>query len=113
MEPAAADGQVVMAGMDVGWSDVGTWRALLDALVGGYHGAARVIPPGEVANLEAADFAVRRADDGLLRLESGPADLTSTYPIGLLPGARPHREVLATLVERVNQLHDVPAQVSA
>ena len=30
MEPAGAAGEVVMAGLDVGWSDIGTWPALLD-----------------------------------------------------------------------------------
>ncbi len=34
MEPAAADGRVVMAAMDVGWSDLGGWSALLTALDG-------------------------------------------------------------------------------
>ena len=36
MESAARDGQVVMASMDVGWSDLGSWTALLAAI-----GAAR------------------------------------------------------------------------
>jgi hypothetical protein len=36
MEGAAQSGQVVMASMDVGWSDLGSWTALLAAL-----GAAR------------------------------------------------------------------------
>ena len=32
MEPAAAAGSVVMAAMDVGWTDVGTWTVLLEVL---------------------------------------------------------------------------------
>ena len=32
MEGAARDGRVVMAAMDVGWSDLGSWSALLGAL---------------------------------------------------------------------------------
>ena len=36
MESAARNGQVVMASMDVGWSDLGSWTALLAAI-----GAAR------------------------------------------------------------------------
>lgn len=102
MEPAAADGLVVMAGMDVGWSDVGTWRALLDALVGGYVGAARVVPPTESAALASEDLAVLRTANNRLVLEAGPADLRSAQPIGLLPDARPHAEALTQLLGRVN-----------
>ena len=32
MEAAARDGRVVMASMDVGWSDIGSWTALLGAI---------------------------------------------------------------------------------
>jgi len=103
MEPAAADGLVVMAGMDVGWSDVGTWRALLDALVGGYDGAARVVPPTESAALASDDLAVLRSEDNRLVLESGPAELRSAQPIGLLPAARPHAGALTQLLARVNE----------
>ena len=103
MEPAAADGLVVMAGMDVGWSDVGTWRALLDALVGGYDGAARVVPPTESAALASDDVAVLRNADNQLVLESGPGELRSAQPIGLLPGARQHATALTQLLARVNE----------
>ena len=109
MEPAAADGLVVMAAMDVGWSDVGTWRALLDALVGGYRGAARVIPTGETALLEDDDLAVTRTSDNLLTLAVGPAQLSSPRPIGLLPEARQHRQTLERLIARVNELSPAPA----
>ena len=34
MEPAASAGLVVMGAMDVGWSDLGSWTALLEALGG-------------------------------------------------------------------------------
>lgn len=105
MEPAAAAGQVVMAAMDVGWSDVGTWRALLDALVApdaGYDGAARVVPAGEAANLDTDDVAVMRDADNRLVLQRGPGALQSTQPIGLLPDARPFSAALQQLLTRVN-----------
>ena len=35
MESAAADHRVVMGAMDVGWSDLGSWTALLAAIGGG------------------------------------------------------------------------------
>ncbi len=105
MEPAATAGQVVMAAMDVGWSDVGTWQALLDALVApnaSYDGAARVVPAGEAANLDTDDVAVMRDAGNQLVLERGPAELQSTQPIGLLPGARPFSAALQQLLTRVN-----------
>ncbi len=47
MEGAASDHRVVMGGMDVGWSDIGGWTALLGAL--GDRRASRVASsrPGE------------------------------------------------------------------
>src|SRR5262245_41483250 len=46
MEGAASDHRVVMGGMDVGWSDIGNWTALLGALgLDGAHG--QVVQPGE------------------------------------------------------------------
>jgi mannose-1-phosphate guanylyltransferase len=113
MEPAAADGLVVMAGMDVGWSDVGTWRALLDALVAGYHGAARVVPPTESVALASGDLAVLRKADNRLVLEAGPRELRSAQPIGLLPDARPHAEALTELLARVNDRTATPVEARA
>jgi mannose-1-phosphate guanylyltransferase len=113
MEPAATDGLVVMAGMDVGWSDVGTWRALLDALVGGYDGAARVVPPTESVALATDDLAVLRNADNGLTLESGPQELRSGQPIGLLPDARPHAHALTRLLARVNGLAATPVEARA
>ena len=113
MEPAAADGLVVMAGMEVGWSDVGTWRALLDALVGGYAGAARVVPPTESAALGRDDLAVIRTADNRLVLESGPREVRSAQPIGLLPDARPHADTLAQLLARVNERAAAPVEARA
>jgi mannose-1-phosphate guanylyltransferase len=105
MEPAAAAGEVVMAAMDVGWSDVGTWRALLDALVaddGGYDGMARVVQPDEGVSLAITDVAVVRDDHNRLALESGPRELQSPRPIGYLPDARPFAAALQQLLTRVN-----------
>lgn len=111
MEPAAAAGQVVMAAMDVGWSDVGTWAALLDAIVGGYHGAARVVPSDESVTLAVDDLAVvSDAGDGLW-LATGPQELQWTKPMGLLPGARRHAELVEALLTRVN-LSREPAEVN-
>jgi Mannose-1-phosphate guanylyltransferase len=113
MEPAAKRGLVVMGAMNVGWSDVGTWQALVDALVGGYNGAARVVPPTESATLASDDLAVLRTADNQLVLESGPQELHSAQPIGLLPDALPHAEVLTQLLTRVNERPSTPVEAQA
>ena len=115
MEPAASAGKVVMASMNAGWSDVGTWRALLDALVaagGGYEGAARVVPPRETIDLTADDVAVVRDADHALWLARGPQELEWTQPVGLLPGAAPHAATVEALINRVNAA-TAPTEVNA
>jgi mannose-1-phosphate guanylyltransferase len=74
MESAADDHQVVMGSLDVGWSDLGSWTALLAALGGGDGGGAtgRVVQPGEQVDLEHDDLVIRPAD-GHLVVESGPS----------------------------------------
>jgi mannose-1-phosphate guanylyltransferase/mannose-6-phosphate isomerase len=105
MEPAAAEGQVVMAALDVGWSDVGTWTALLDALVGGYDGPARVVPPGEAISLGIDDVCVWRVNDERnLDFEPGPLEsvLDPELPIAFLPNARKHLPDIEALLGRVH-----------
>jgi hypothetical protein len=66
--------------------------------------------------LASDDLAVLRTADSQLVLESGPADLRSAQPIGLLPGARPHGEALTQLLARVNQGREqlvIPDEVRA
>jgi mannose-1-phosphate guanylyltransferase len=78
MESAAADRQVVMGAMDVGWSDLGSWTALLRVLGSVSDGAAadgatgRVVQTGETIELGPDDLVVRMAA-GRLVVESGPA----------------------------------------
>lgn len=52
MEPASQVGNVAMIGADVGWSDLGSWAALRDALV------AEAVAAGEPAGV--VGFGVRR-----------------------------------------------------
>jgi mannose-1-phosphate guanylyltransferase len=77
MESAAADHQVVMGAMDVGWSDLGSWTALLGAIAseagttaGGATG--RVVQTGETLVLGPDDLVIRSVD-GRLAVESGRA----------------------------------------
>ena len=58
MEGAARDGRVLMAAMDVGWSDLGSWSALLGAL--GSSGTGAVVQAGETVTVDADDLVVRR-----------------------------------------------------
>jgi mannose-1-phosphate guanylyltransferase len=77
MESAAADHQVGMAAMDVGWSDLGSWTALLGAIASHAGGTAdgatgRVVQPGESVELRPDDLVVRTID-GRLLVESAAA----------------------------------------
>jgi mannose-1-phosphate guanylyltransferase len=100
MEGAARDGRVVMAAMDVGWSDLGGWPALLEALQAA-HPTGRVVPPGEAVELSAEDLLLVRSD-GRLALLAGPrGSITSTAPTALFAGAASDRPILDALLERV------------
>jgi mannose-1-phosphate guanylyltransferase len=103
MEPAAGDGLVVMGSMDVGWSDLGSWTALLGALASGYDAPARVIPPGEAVDLAGDDLLVRRVN-GRFILDVGPGStIRSERPMAHLPRARAHALAVESLLERVHR----------
>jgi mannose-1-phosphate guanylyltransferase len=74
MEGAADDRKVVMASLDVGWSDLGSWTALLAALGNGdAQGASgRVVQRGETIDVGPDDLVVRPVD-GRLVVDTGPA----------------------------------------
>ena len=71
MEGAAADHRVVMAAMDVGWSDLGSWSALLKALAAGNERRAsgRVVQAGETIEVGPDDLLIRPID-GRLAVDS-------------------------------------------
>jgi mannose-1-phosphate guanylyltransferase len=86
MEAAARDGRVVMAAMDVGWSDIGSWTALLGAL--DVSGSGELVQAGETVQTAAGDLVVRRHAGrlGLVRVpESG--SMTAVQTIAVLRGA--------------------------
>ncbi|MGZ3586422.1 MAG: sugar phosphate nucleotidyltransferase [Candidatus Limnocylindrales bacterium] len=104
MEPAAAAGQVVMLGIEVGWSDLGSWTALLERLgARGVTGA--VIPAGGAVDVGPADLLVRRdswPDRGPFALEAGPGTMGPfTTPTAHLAGAGPARPIVQGLLDRV------------
>ncbi len=103
MEGAAASGRVVMAAMDVGWSDLGGWSALLAAV--GASGTGRVISAGTPADAGPDDLIVERLD-GRLAVADGPRAILAPSPTALLAGAAATRSAVEALVERVSSWED-------
>jgi mannose-1-phosphate guanylyltransferase len=100
MESAARVRQVVMTAMDVGWSDLGSWSALLAAL--GAGGSGRVIQAGERAEAGEGDLMVETIN-GRLALLDGPRSILASAPAALLSGAGESRALIAALLERVER----------
>jgi mannose-1-phosphate guanylyltransferase len=99
MEGAARNGQVVMASMDVGWSDLGSWTALLAAI--GARGEGAVVQAGETVQVAGDDLVVRRVD-GRLGVIAPPerGSMTATQPIAVLRGTAPDIDRVRDLIER-------------
>lgn len=102
MESAARNGSVVMAAMDVGWSDLGSWSALLGAI--GARGQGSVVQAGETVEVERDDLVVRRLD-GRLGVIAPPdrGSITAMHPIAVLRGTAPDRDRVEALIERCSQ----------
>ena len=99
MEGAAQSGQVVMASMDVGWSDLGSWTALLAAL--GARGTGAVVQAGESVQVERDDLIVRRIGDRLgVIAPPEQGRMTAAQPIAVLRGTGPDRTLVEQLLER-------------
>jgi mannose-1-phosphate guanylyltransferase len=102
MEGAAQDGHVVMGSMDVGWSDLGSWSALLGALDA--RGTGAVVQPGERVEVGEDDLVVRRID-GRLGVIAPPerGSMTAAQPIAVLRGSGPDRAIVEGLLERCSE----------
>lgn len=100
MEPAAREGLVAMAALDAGWNDLGSWTELLAAL-GLPAVDARVLKPGDAAEVTADDLLVERRDG---RLVAGPppsgGTMTAAETTAVLRGARPHQARVDELLAR-------------
>jgi mannose-1-phosphate guanylyltransferase len=99
MEGAAKTGRVVMGSMDVGWSDLGSWTALLAAI--GARGEGAVVQAGETVQVDDDDLVVRRVD-GRLGVIAPPerGSMTATQPIAVLRGTAPDIDRVRDLIER-------------
>jgi mannose-1-phosphate guanylyltransferase len=100
LEPASVAGEVVMGVLDCGWSDLGSWSALLaDLGAGDIDG--RVVQAGESAPIGLSDLALVRRD-GRLAILAGPGTIAEEPgPSALLEGAAPERAIIDALVARV------------
>jgi mannose-1-phosphate guanylyltransferase len=98
MEPAGAAGEVVMAGLDVGWTDIGTWPALLEVL-GGEDVTGGVVEPGETIEAGPDDLVVERGPGGLAVREAA-GTINVLDPIAHLRGARAARTLVQALLDR-------------
>lgn len=103
MEGAARAGRVVMGAMDVGWSDLGSWTALLAAIDARGEGA--VVQPGETVSVERDDLVVRRVA-GRLGVIAPPerGSMTAAQPIAVLRGSAPDIDIVNALIERCAQV---------
>ena len=105
MESAAADHRVVMGAMDVGWSDLGSWTALLGAIAGERADGAtgRVVQTGETIVLGADDLVVRPVG-GRLVVEAPPAIATGSGGTIVADGVWAHLAGAAHLDDEVRGL---------
>ena len=105
MEGAAQSGQVVMGAMSVGWSDLGSWSALLDAI--GARGTGSLVRAGETVEVEDDDLVVRRVG-GRLGVIAPPqrGSMTATQPIAILRGTGPDRALVERLIGRCSERED-------
>jgi mannose-1-phosphate guanylyltransferase len=105
MESAARDRRVAMTTLDAGWSDLGSWAALLAALPGhrAWRAIARVVSPGQIVDLRGADLALRRRDGELELLDGPRSGLYSGTPMALFTDARSDLAALRALIDRVER----------
>jgi hypothetical protein len=111
MESAAADHRVVMGSMDVGWSDLGSWSALLASLAaisGATIGAAsgRVVQSGETIEVGPDDLVVRPIDGRLAADAPAGGTIVADAVWAHLAGARHLEAEVRLLLERVAHQED-------
>ncbi|MEK6721054.1 MAG: sugar phosphate nucleotidyltransferase [Chloroflexota bacterium] len=102
MEGAAAAGRVVMGSMNVRWSDLGSWTALLAALEIDAEGL--VVRSGETVDVSEQDLIVRRSVGRVSAVAPlGRGSMTATQTIAVLRGARPRAAIVDALLARCSE----------
>jgi len=97
-EPAGRDGEIVFVGMDVGWSDLGSWAALLGVLAG-EDGA--VVRRGRAEDLGSRDVLIESAG-GRLVVTIGLRDtIVVDTPDVVLVCARDQAQDVKTILQRL------------
>jgi hypothetical protein len=98
MEPAARAARVVMGAMDVGWSDLGTWTALLGAL--GAPGSGSVVESGVSFTAQPGDLVVAAAGRSWTVRPGDGRATSDVAPVALLRGARDALPIIEALLDR-------------
>jgi mannose-1-phosphate guanylyltransferase len=99
MEPAAAAGQVAMASLEVGWTDVGTWPVLMEVLGAAGIGGG-VVEAGTATEVGPDDLVLDRGTGGLVVEAPGGGTITPERPVALLRGARDAMPIVQALLDR-------------
>jgi hypothetical protein len=87
-----------MASLDVGWSDLGGWTALMEALGRPCDGS--VVPPGVSVETTDEDLLVRDGPTGLVVQPAQAGTMTSERPVALLREARDAQAIVQALLDR-------------
>lgn len=106
MEGAAADHRVVMGAMDVGWSDLGSWTALLAGLAAledldARAVTGRVVQSGETVEVSPDDLVVRPVDGQLAVEAPTGGTIVADSVWAHLAGARALEPAVQALLDRV------------
>ena len=98
MEGAAGDHQVVMGSMNVGWSDLGGWTAILAGL--GLPGEGMVVQPGTSVLAEERDLVIERREGRLVAGAAPEGTIHPSHAVALLRGAGGGRAAVQELLDR-------------
>lgn len=106
-EPAGRDGDIVVIGMDVGWSDLGSWAALLGVLAA-REGA--VVQRGHAEDLDSRGVLVESAG-GRLVVTVGLRDtIVVDTPDVVLVCARDRAQEVKTILQRLTEQAEAPTE---
>jgi mannose-1-phosphate guanylyltransferase len=98
MEPAAAAGRVLMGRLEAGWSDLGTWTALLTAL--GAPGTGGVVEAGQEVVGGPEDLVIETAGGHCTARAGDGGSMVAMTPVAVLRGARAGLGIVEALLDR-------------